>query len=439
MTTNKAANQLKGNFKDAFNRGSSEAYLLQMLNAHLDWFRIMSPLFQRPEVIGSKQEDGWMQYYYGLVNLTPHALSFKHQLIRHYDRDIDYTKEKPILLGKLAACFIMDGHEDCRNALYKYAQFNPSETNSFEAFVVLDGLDGGLWLINNIGHYLSINPKATPNPHLWTRLQNDYPELSNSETLIHAFKCYPLLSIYIAYAEQCNAPQDLSSATDLEATESPVPHYTEDEIKDYAKLLTKPRHRGREIELLSIFNQVPYPLHLGFIARHVKTTIKDDDLISKLALSALLYFRNEYTRTFALERVLRVLKSYSYVDILARNYRVGDLPYWEMLINNRLNVNHLNYFGECLTKLYVRYPNPEILNIINILLRKLNQPSERYPIYAKLAEIGCLNRKMMADMRYDAHIGTRALYQIEFEKTQVIIQEELPQEPIESPKENADN
>lgn len=439
MTKNKAIYQLKENFKEAFNRGSSEAYLLQMLNAHLNWFRIMAPLFQSPEEVGSKQEDGWAQYYYDLVHLSGKASTFKQLLINCYDKKIDYAKDKPMLIGKLAACFIMDGHEDCRDALYKYTQLNPSETNSFEAFVVLDGLDGGLWFINNIGHYLSINPNATPNPHLWTRLQDYYPELANSETLIHAFKHYPLLSIYMAYAEQCNAPQDVAPVTDLQEAEPPIPHYTEEQIQTYARILTTPNSRGREVELLKVFNHVPYPLYIGFITRLIKATIKDDDDISKYALNALLLFRNEPVRRFILERIGRSPQSYPFAEVLAKNYRVGDLPYWETMINNKLNIPGFQYLGECLTRLYLRYPNPEILDIISILLRKINRPIDRFPIYAKLAEIGVINRKMMAEMRYDAYIGTRALYQTEFEKAQLIAQEQLSQKPSKSKKKKADN
>lgn len=407
---------LKLKFKQALHRGSGEAHLLLRLNPHIDFSELILQELESFSLAEYKKDEYSAAYYYELVKLCPNPTLFLAAVIQHFEAPKGYKIDRPLLMGKLAAYFVLDGHKVCREALYRYSRLNRSEDTSIKAFMMLDGLDGGLWLINNLGVYIKSNTNAKPNPHLLTLVQERYPEMKTAEALEKALQRYPSLNKYIAYAQTAQVASNNTENPQVNDVTAPEEGLNEALIKDLAQLLDMANRNKNVTSALKVFSKVPYPLDCRIIIRHARGKIEGPDSSAAYALRALGFLRHPLVRNFILRKMNKSPQAHYCVDALATNYEPGDMPYWVELINNKHNFPHHIHFGDCLLRAYEAHRNDEIRDILSLLLSKLDQPSKRYHIYKQLAELGGLNKRLLAEMRYDAYLGTRNLYNSEINK-----------------------
>lgn len=414
---------LKLKFKQALQRGSSEAHLLLRLNPHIDFTELLLHELEFFSVKEYKKDEYSAAYYYELVNLCPNPTLFLIAVIQHFENAKEYKQGDSLLLGRLAAYFVLDGHKVCRTALYRHARLNRSEDTDIEAFMMLDGLDGGLWLINNLGVYIKNSKDAKPNPHLLTLVQERYPEMKTAEALEKALQRYPYLHKYIAYAQTAQVASNNTENPQVNDATAPEEGLSEAEITDLAYQLVTTRPNRNTLAILKVFNKVPYPLDCSIIIRHARGKIEGPDSSAAYAFGALGCLRHPLVRNFILRKMNKSPQSHYCVDGLAANYEPGDMPYWLELINNKHNFPHHIHFGDCLLRAYKEHRNDEIRDILSLLISKLDQPSKRYHIYKQLAELGGLNKRLLAEMRYDAYLDTRNLYNSEINKPKLVTQD----------------
>ena len=417
-----------GEFRRALTLGLGRAVLL-LRNHDGRFYRDMildACLHNRaydPQVEGSRAE-----YMIDVMRESGELALFADAVLRSLS-DAEHSWDTPQRF-ELARRLAQSGNGEAREAMYaafETREFSASDVA--EEFIVLDSIQGLLFVVGRIGTQLARNPAQWEDHYLLDEAGRLCGQEAVDAALQDAAKTDANIRVYLdavsknlalrsstrrpepsdlTYSQICSlidAGQEsgvlakwgqVASDSDLQAAAHDLIH----------------EHDPRKLKsYLGIFRKRRFPLEISALLKLVELP---DGPVPRHALSVLANLQDESIRSLAYRLVETSSSKRVYsIDLLVQNFRDGDHGIVESWCDAETDPEIVNAFDRSLRDLFAAHPN---LNTETRLLQSLYEKEPcahcRCDIVERLSHLNALTEDIRRECEYDSYAETRSLVKV---------------------------
>lgn len=337
----------------------------------------------------------------------------------------DWDTEQRFQIARLLA---QSGNQSARQAMYSaFPSLGKSTSDVAAEFVELDGVDGLLFVIDEIGAQLAQDPDRWDDGELLSSAGEICGREAVESSLGVAAKSNAGIRNYLDAVEANRTLRSSVSRPDASvlgygevlerirsgnasgilanwgrtASDSDLALAAHDLVQE-----TDPR---RLIAYLRMFRQRPFPLDVDFLLRLVVS--QSDGPVPRHALSALAMIKHEKVRSLAFSLVESGASNRIYaVDLLIKNFREGDHGIVAAWWDAETDPDYLQSFGSSLVTFLSAHPGSPIeIGLLRNLYERQPCAHCRCGVVGHLLQLGGLTDDLGRECEYDSYLETRAL------------------------------
>jgi hypothetical protein len=340
------------------------------------------------------------------------------------DREDDWNTPQRFGIARLLA---QDGYPGIREAMYSaFRTLEISASDVASEFIELDGIQGALFVIAQIGSQIGKNPLKWEDEYLLSVVTDKCGKDAVDSALNAAAENDQNVRAYIAGVEENRRvraaiqkpdPSDMTyiqirSLIETNKAAGALRKWaqtaTDPDLECAARDLVQETDPGKLKSYLTIFRNKRFPLDPNYLLRLVG---EPEGPIARHALSALACVDDDEVRrlAFSLVAMGSPLRAYA-IDLLVKNFHNGDhmvVEGWciaeqDADIVNALDRSHRDFFGV--------NPNPDSeKRILRVLYEKEPCAHCRNYIVERLIELDALPDELRLECKHDSYAETREL------------------------------
>jgi hypothetical protein len=383
---------------------------------------LYNPVYD-PQVVSDRAP-----YLAELIAATAAEASYRRAILAALeDPDPDMDEDQ---LCDFAVIFARNGDAEARQALYERFAENAGcgDTTGYRQIIELDGTEGLFHVVRAFGAALrravSFDDDDLPD-HLMRDLEPLLEEAVPADPDIIAFQQHALPGIARTQAAKADRERRRRLSANLaQLTYAQLWHYTETgelsgreridwgAVAPEAELVlaandllaaTDPKVQWK---LLTIFHERSFPLDHRALLPMLD---RPDRYLAIRAANALGRIRHPEVRALALELIAEPERRDYGLRLLAGNLVPGDYRMLEALVIAEQDDVALHNLIWCVKESFARHPWPEAAGVLQLLFERGPCDVCRKQIVKNLLALGPLPAPILAECRYDANAGTRAL------------------------------
>lgn len=392
-----------------------------------------------PQIEGSRAE-----YMLDIISLTGERQYYCDKILQALaSGEVDPDSWDRCQLFSFARLFAQTGDELARQTMFDaYEQEGSIRYLLGSEFIALDGIKGFEYVARKRGVELRANAEDWEDDWLVGKLQEKVGEKESQEAIKQLSANDPLIKAYMNAVEENrtrrkNAKHERRDPTGLSYAEVRslilegkhnsivLPKWGEiasdDDLLHAAEDLLAEKERVRLWAYLRIFKRRAFPLDVGYL---IELTYSQDDRTAAHALGALALVTSPTVRALAFQLTEKPEQKWKgwIVELLIKNYEVGDHALIEKLAKELTDDQALHGLGLYVLEFYEAHPNPDSeIRVLDVLYENGPCALCRWRFVKRLIELKALPDWMAEECVWDAEEDTRTLMKEYFEQTQVAI------------------
>ncbi len=412
-------------FQRALKRGFGRAVLhLRKHDGHA--YRVMildACLHNRaydPQVEGSRA-----RYMIDVMRESGEMAFFTDALLRSLS-DTEHDWDTPQRF-ELARRLCQSGNAEARDAMY--AAFRNSEISATDVaveFMELDGIQGLLFVVSQIGSQMARNPEQWEDDFLLKEARRLCGQETVDATLQDAAKTDASIRAYLDGVNKNIAlrtathkpnPKDMTYGQIHSLIETGqaggllvewVQTASDSELQAAAHDLTQELDPQKLKSYLTLFRKKRFPLGISVLLNLVELA---DGPVPRHALMVLANLQDENIRSLAFKLIEKSSSKRDYsIDLLVNNFQNGDHRIVETWCDAETDPGVINAFGRSLRDFFAAHPDTDTEErLLMSLYEKEPCAHCRCYIVERLKHLNTLTEDMRSECAYDSYEETRSL------------------------------
>lgn len=181
------------------------------------------------------------------------------------------------------------------------------------------------------------------------------------------------------------------------------------QIDQIAQRLLTEKNTANKEKLLRVFRKHKFPFGCDLILKFAKRRKFDD--LKEHALRALIYFKDDRVREFALANLPRTITPDFYTDLLILNYHRDDHRLLSDIARKFTNEHIIHSITGSYIKIYEKNRTANCKEPLEILYSKLTCGVCRYKLVKILYDNNALSEAINNELKYDSYKETRKFAQ----------------------------
>jgi len=416
---------IKRQFYNSLKCGTGEAYLLAKNNPTIDFSVYIIKGALRNYAYDGQSEGSRAQYIFDIISVSDKKEKIRKAILKGLATEQSDTWSLTHLFD-LAKLFAQQGDNEARQAIYDRFLNNPIEGSDWVGYseiLELDGLQGLIFIAEKFGKYIDKNPDDCQDDSIIRHFQDDNPDINAHQELKKLSTKNKFIKFYLDCIKKTeenrkNYVRETQIFTDIidELINSKpflsyrrIKELKEAELNKIAEKLLEEKDKAKIEKLLNIFTNHKFPFNSEFILKFAKQKAISKNRINEYAIDSLKFLKSDSIREFAIDRISKVKRPESYIDILISNYKKGD----QNLLTDLADKARSEYIIERLACSYVDIfkanKTKECKEPLEVLYNKMNCGIHRNGIIEVLIENSVLSDRLKREIKYDSYLETRQL------------------------------
>lgn len=420
----KESTRIKRKFYHALKRGTGEAYFLVRDHPEIDFSAYLIKGAVENTAYDGQSENSRAPYLMEIVALSQQQPKIRKAILIALSEEEEYTWSLTQLFD-LAKLYAQQGDKEAKQTILDRFAATPTEGVGYYEILELDGFEGLIFVLKEIGAYLKKNLEANEDDSCIQTFQDLYPDVDVYAQLEQTAKKEPLVRYYLDHITYRPKRAFKASGYSFDNLMEEISEGERDfiflrpklakeinqqQIETVADMFLREKELLQRSRILSIFRKIAFPYDYQPILKIAKGKAIPNSRIKEHAQVALSHLKGEDIRSFALERLLRSREPACFTDMLKHNYQEQDAALLESVVRKFKDEHIIENLAHSLINLYRINPTKACSGPLIALYEKMNCGIHREGLVQVLIDNDSLPDFIRREIQFDSFEGTRKLW-----------------------------